>query len=133
MKLPPGEWRKIMEEEKEKRKKQLEEERERKKQEREREKAENKAKREEERAVKKIERDKVTMKWNLIYLFNFCRYMYCWIQKWGYSFKDYRYRYNKVMWAVILTGVNILELKESNRNKKKDEQSTLCMYTHIIL
>ena len=62
MKLPPGEWRRIMEEEKEKRKKQLEEERERKKQEREREKAENKAKREEERAVKKIERDKVRMK-----------------------------------------------------------------------
>ncbi|KAL9952948.1 hypothetical protein ACROYT_G040281 [Oculina patagonica] len=58
MKLPPGEWRRIMEEEKEKRKKQMEEEKERKKLEREREKAENKVKREEERAVKKIERDK---------------------------------------------------------------------------
>ena len=59
MKLPPEEFRRLMEEEKERRKKQIEEERERKKLEKEREKAENKAKREEERAVKKIERDRV--------------------------------------------------------------------------
>ena len=59
MKLPPEEFRRLMEEEKERRKKQIEEEKERKRVEREREKAENKAKREEERAVKKIERDRV--------------------------------------------------------------------------
>ena len=65
MKLPPEEFRRLMEKEKERRKKQIEEEKERKRVEREREKAENKAKREEERAVKKIERDRVRLNYEL--------------------------------------------------------------------